>query len=331
MRVFFFNFGNSSVSGGFSSYSRYITDLFNDKNFISLSDFGTTKKNSINLFFNTVGKEKLTLRNKLFHRLNQIIFVVTLIFLSIISRFASIKIWLQSSYLARSLLVRLIISFVARPDSLIIDVRDKEFLTHAQKFKNLKFISCGLEINRYLKEKVSTDVFDMKTPIPQQDFELISLIKNGKYLLYVHGIQYDKAPEKLFEILRVMKGTDYRLIICGRVRHSSKNLIDKLMNDNHVIFIGTIPKIALLSLAKGSSGIVITGENEGVPRIYEETKDYGLKLIIDKKPEHYLNQKNMLSYQDFGANFLSKSSHTKNHHQKIKSDENKFISFVLGV
>ena len=39
------------MSGGFSSYSRFISELQVDNQIIKFSDFGTKDKNSINVFF----------------------------------------------------------------------------------------------------------------------------------------------------------------------------------------------------------------------------------------------------------------------------------------
>ena len=79
MKIYFLNMGNSSISGGFSSYSRFISELQVDNQIIKFSDFGTKDKNSINVFFRTVGLEKFNLISSILHKINQMTYVMVFI------------------------------------------------------------------------------------------------------------------------------------------------------------------------------------------------------------------------------------------------------------
>ena len=106
MKIYFFNMGNSSISGGFSSYSRFISEQNLNRHITKFSDFGTKDKNSINVFFPTVGKEKFNFFTSILHKINQVIYVVLFVTLLTICLFSNSKIWIQSSFLARSKFLR---------------------------------------------------------------------------------------------------------------------------------------------------------------------------------------------------------------------------------
>ena len=148
MKIYFLNMGNSSISGGFSSYSRFISELQVDNQIIKFSDFGTKDKNSINVFFRTVGLEKFNLISFILHKINQMIYVIIFIGLLAACLCSNSKIWIQSSYLSKSKFLRFLASYLGRETSLIIDVRDKEFFPFLENFSKYRFISCGEEINQ---------------------------------------------------------------------------------------------------------------------------------------------------------------------------------------
>ncbi len=215
--IIFFNLGNSSLAGGFSSYTKFISEINFDRKFIKLSDFGTKEKKSCNFFFSTVGKDKLNYITKILHFYNLAVFVLLLSATIVFSKFMNIKIWIQSSYLSRSQLLRFIVKNFADASSVLIDVRDKQFLPFISDFSKFNFISCGGEIKNAILSH-SGNVFDLKTPISNEDRSIIEEVKNNSYLIYAHGLQYDKEPETLLEFLNNANLRGYLTIICGRIR-----------------------------------------------------------------------------------------------------------------
>ena len=135
------------------------------------------------------------------------------------------KVWVQSSYLSRSNILRFIALTLAKENSLIIDVRDREFFPFIEKgFAKYKFISCGAEINKRIS-MFSGKVFNLSTPFSSEDIEHINLVKAGNYLVYAHGIQKDKSPEQVLKrFLNIIDKKNYIVILCGK----NKNQILKL-------------------------------------------------------------------------------------------------------
>ena len=112
MKIYFLNMGNSSISGGFSSYSRFISELQVDNQIIKFSDFGTKDKNSINVF----SDRRLEKFNLIFllHKINQMIYVIIFIGLLAACLCSNSKIWIQSSYLSKSKFLRFLASYLGR-------------------------------------------------------------------------------------------------------------------------------------------------------------------------------------------------------------------------
>ena len=106
MKIYFFNMGNSSMSGGFSSYSRFLSETSIDRHLVKISDFGTPDRNSVNIFFRTVGIEKHTLFSFVLHKINLALYFLIFISLLILSNWTNSKIWVQSSFLSRSKTLR---------------------------------------------------------------------------------------------------------------------------------------------------------------------------------------------------------------------------------
>ena len=127
MKIYFFNLGNSSNSGGFSSYTKFISESKINSYIHKFSDFGTIDENSTNIFFKTTGKDKLNLVDSVCHKINQITFFIFFVFLLFWVRNTTSQIWIQSSFISRSQLIRYFASRPKNINSLIIDVRDKEF------------------------------------------------------------------------------------------------------------------------------------------------------------------------------------------------------------
>ena len=84
MKIYFLNLGNSSISGGFSAYSKFISETNLNEVMIKFSDFGTQDKNSINIFFQTVGLEKHGSFSRCLHKINQVTYTVVFIFLLVL-------------------------------------------------------------------------------------------------------------------------------------------------------------------------------------------------------------------------------------------------------
>lgn len=298
MKIFFLNYGNSSISGGFSSYSKFLSELDINDHMIKFSDFGTSDRNSINMFFRTIGLEKMNILQFFFHRLNRLIFLITFFVLLLICLFSDSKIWVQSSYMSRSKILRILALKLGKKGSLLIDVRDKEFLPYVNRFSKFKFISCGDEINEMIA-KVTEKVFDLKTPLSREDVKLIEIVKNSRYVVYAHGIQPDKSPEQLLKFLEALNDKIFLVVICGRIKSSSNKLVQKILNHKKIKYIGNLEKVVLLPLLKSSGGLLITGENEGVPRILQEAKKFSVRVITPKKQAFLSNYDNAFTFEEF--------------------------------
>ena len=180
-------------------------------------------------------------------------------------------------------------------------------------FSKFQFISCGREIKKQIVG-FSKNVFNLTTPISNEEKKIIKFVEEENYIVYAHGIQKDKAPELLLKFAKLIENTDYLIVVCGRIRHPNKKLIDKILTHKKIRYVGSLDKLVILCLLKNSGGILITGEKEGVPRIIEESKNF-MKPIIIEKPEVYLkNYFNTYTFNEFANN------QTKNRYQKIKND-----------
>ena len=305
--------GNSSQSGGFSSYSKYISELDISNQMIRFSDFGTKGKGSINVFFRTVGLEKLGFFPYILHKINQITFLLIFTSLLIACFFSASKIWIQSSFLSRSSVLRFFAIILRGRNSLIIDVRDKEFLPYVHMFSESQFISCGKEINKQILD-ISKNVFDLTTPISSEEKEIVNFVKEENYIVYAHGIQKDKAPEQLLNFAKLIENTDYLIVVCGRIRHPNRNLIGKILAHKKIRYVGSLDKLVILCLLKNSGGILITGKKEGVPRIIEEAKIFSIPIIIQKHEIYLKNYFNTYTFNEFA------NKQPKNRYQKIKND-----------
>lgn len=302
MKIYFFNMGNSSKSGGFSSYSRFLSETSIDRHIIKISDFGTLDKNSVNIFFRTVGIERHTSFSYVLHKINLALYFLIFISLLILSNWTDLKIWVQSSFISRSKILRFFALKIGRKRSLIIDVRDKEFFPYINMFSNFKFISCGSEIN----DKIllfTEQVVNITTPISREDRELIGLVKAENYILYAHGIQEDKAPEAIIQFLNLINSSDYMLVLCGRIRTQDNGLVNKILQHNKVRYVGNLDKLVILALIKSSRGVLITGENEGVPRILEEAKNFSVTVITPKKQAYLTGYDDVFTYEEFAKAF----------------------------
>lgn len=313
MRVYFLNMGNSSQSGGFSSYSKYISELDISNQIIKFSDCGTKDKGSINIFFRTVGLERLGFFSYLLHKFNQVTFLLLFASLQIICLFSSSKIWIQSSFLSRSSVLRFSAIILGGGRALIIDVRDKEFFPFIHMFSESQFISCGKEIKKQILG-FSKNVFNLTTPISSEEKEIINFVKEKNYIVYAHGIQKDKAPEQLLNFAKLIENTDYLIVVCGRIRHPNRKLIDKILTHKKIRYVGSLDKLVILCLLKNSGGILITGEKEGVPRIIEEAKNFSIPVIIPKQEIYLKNYTNTFTFEEFANN------QPKNRYRKIKND-----------
>ncbi len=59
---------------------------------------------------------------------------------------------------------------------------------------------------------------------------------------------------------------------------------EKILNHPNVRYIGSVDKIAMLSLLKNSFCLILTGNNEGVPRVFEEAK--ALDILVTAAGEY---------------------------------------------
>lgn len=327
MKIYFFNLGNSSISGGFSAYSKFISETNLNEFMIKFSDFGTQDRNSVNIFFQTVGLERHGSFSRCLHKINQVTYTVVFIYLLMVCLWSRSKVWVQSSYLSRSNILRFIALNIAKEDSLIIDVRDREFFPFIEKFAKYKFISCGAEIKKQIS-MFSGQVFNLSTPFSREDIEYINLVKNGNYLVYAHGIQKDKSPEQLLRFLNIIDKKNYVVILCGRIRTHSKTLVDEILGHKKIKYVGNIDKIVMLALLKNSSGILVTGENEGVPRILEEAKNFSIPIISSKPQEYLTNYRKKFTFEEF-ANKISNEGHKKNKYKNYREIQEKLVEFIF--
>lgn len=325
--IIFFNLGNSSMAGGFSSYTKFISEIKFDRKFIKFSDFGTKENKSHNFFFSTVGIDKFNHITKLLHFYNLTVFVLLLAATIVFSKFKDIRIWIQSSYLSRSKLLRFIVKNFADASSVIIDVRDKQFLPFIPEFSRSNFISCGGEIKNTILSH-SGNVFDLKTPIPNEDRSIIEEVKNNSYLIYAHGLQHDKDPETLLEFLNHANLGGYLTIICGRIRMKNNVLKKKILNHTNVRYIGSVDKIAMLSLLKNAFCLILTGNNEGVPRVFEEAKAFDILVAAAEEYKFLNNYEKHLTFSEFIKKFPKKQyvPLLENSTTRLSIELNKFIA-----
>lgn len=321
MKVYFFNLGNSSNSGGFSSYTKFISESNINSYIHKFSDFGTTDKNSTNIFFKTIGKDKINFIDSVYHKFNQITFLIFFVFLLFWVRNTTSQIWIQSSFISRSRLIRYFASRPKNIKSLIIDVRDKEFFPYIDLFPNFKFIACGSEIYKKLS-KQNRRVFNLKTPMSSDDKKLIQSVQGKKYLVYAHGIQKDKSPGSILKLLDIINSSEFILIICGRLREKKKGLIKQIINHKNVRYVGSLDKLVILALLKNCYGIVLTGQNEGVPRIFEEAKNFSIPVITEKSEVYLGDYDKKLTFDEFSKKILTARKKKIENKYQTKMQEN---------
>ena len=321
MKIYFFNLGNSSNSGGFSSYTKFISESDINSYIHKFSDFGTIDKNSTNIFFKTTGKDNINFLDFLFHKFNQITFFIFFVCLLFWIRNTTSQIWIQSSFISRSRLIRYFASRPGNINNLIIDVRDKEFFPYIDSFTNFKFIACGTEINKKIS-KQSKRVFNLKTPLSFDDKKLIHSVQSKKYLVYAHGIQKDKSPESILKLLDIINSSEFILIICGRLREKKKGLVKQIINHKNVRYVGSLDKLVILALLKSCYAIVLTGRNEGVPRIFEEAKNFSIPVITEKSEVYLGDYEKRLTFDEFANNILTASKEKIEDQYQTKMQEN---------
>ena len=148
-------------------------------------------------------------------------------------------------------------------------------------------------------------IFNLKTPISNEDLELVNIVKNQKYIVYAHGIQKDKSPEQLLKFLKIIEPSNYLVLVCGRIRSHSSVLLTELLNHKKLRYVGNLDKLVLLSLLKNSAGVLITGEKEGVPRILEEAKNFSIPVITTKSEAYLSDYEKKFTFNEFSKSILN--------------------------
>ncbi|MDH7556050.1 MAG: glycosyltransferase family 4 protein [Candidatus Methanosuratincola sp.] len=106
--------------------------------------------------------------------------------------------------------------------------------------------------------------------------------KNGKTVLFVGRLVYEKGPHLLVEAASLLKDKDFRVIIVGdgAMRPYLEGLAKKLGVSDRVTFLGHVDDETLLSIYKEASVLVIPSLYEPFGIVVLEAMSLGIPVIV---------------------------------------------------